>query len=181
MYPTTRCIVDATEIFIGMPANPSAQQLTFSSYKNHNTLKVLIGITPSGVISFVSDLYGGNISDKKLTQMSGLLSLLEPGDAIMADRGFTIGDILPQGVTLNMPPRMNESGQLTESERTTTRRVASVRIHVEHAMERIKNYHILHNVPNSMHNRINHIFCMCCVDKLFTPSCNIKYYTHSYM
>ena len=36
MYPTTRCIVDAT---IDMPANPSAQQLTFSHYKNHNTLK----------------------------------------------------------------------------------------------------------------------------------------------
>ena len=104
MYLTTRCIVDATKIFINMPANLSAQQLTFSSYKNHNTLKDLIRITPSGVISFVSDLYSGNISDKKLTQVSGLLNLLEPGDAIMADRGFTIGDILPQGVTLNMPP-----------------------------------------------------------------------------
>ena len=104
MYPTTRCIVDATEIFIDMPANPSAQQLTFSHYKNHNTLKTLITITPSGAISFISHLYGENISDKKLTQMSGLLNLLEPGDAIMADRGFTIDDILPPGVTLNESP-----------------------------------------------------------------------------
>ena len=131
MYPTTRCIIDAKEIFIEMPANPSAQQLTFSNYKNHNTLKALIGITPSGVVSFISDLYGGNISDKKLTLLSGLLDLLEAGDAIMADRGFTIHDILPTGVTLNAPPRMNDSGQLTESEQTTTRRIASVRIHVE--------------------------------------------------
>lgn len=102
MYPNTRCIIDATEIFIEMPANPSAQQLTFSNYKNHNTLKALIVITPSGVISFISDLYGGNISDKKLTQLSGLLDLLEPGDAVMADRGFIIDDILPPGVTLNI-------------------------------------------------------------------------------
>ena len=158
MYPTTRCIIDATEIFIEMPANPSAQQLTFSNYKNHNTLKALIGITPSGVVSFISDLYGGNISDKKLTQLSGLLDLLESGDAIMADRGFTIDDILPPGVTLNVPPCMNDSGQLTESERTTTRHIASVRIHVERAMERIKNYQILHNIPNSRHNKINQIF-----------------------
>ena len=114
MYPTTRCIVDATQIFIDIPANPSAQQLTFSHYKNHNTLKALI-----------SDLYGGNISDKKLTQMSGLLKLLEPGNTIMADCGFIIDDILPHGVTLNVPPRMNESGQLTESKRTTTRCIES--------------------------------------------------------
>ena len=56
--PTTRCIIDATELFIQTPSDPQAQQLTFSSYKNHNILKALIGITPSGVISFVSDLYG---------------------------------------------------------------------------------------------------------------------------
>ena len=49
-----------------MPSNPSAQQLTFSNYKNHNmhTAKALVGITPSGAICFNSDLYGGNISDK---------------------------------------------------------------------------------------------------------------------
>ena len=67
MYPTTKCIVDVTEIFINMPLNPSAQQLTFSLYKNHTTLKAFIAKTPSGAISFIfiSDLHGGNISDKK--------------------------------------------------------------------------------------------------------------------
>ena len=67
LYPSTRCIIDATEIFIQKPQNASAQQLTFSNYKNHNTYKVLIAISPSGAISFVSDLFGGNISDKELT------------------------------------------------------------------------------------------------------------------
>ena len=116
LYPSTRCIIDATEIYIQMPSNPSAQQLTFSSYKNYNTFKSLIAITPSGSISFVLDLYGGNISDKKLTMECGILKLLEPGDSIMADRGFTISDILPPGVTLNVPPMLNETGQLTEEE-----------------------------------------------------------------
>ena len=169
MYPTTRCIIDATEIFIEMPTNLTAQQLTYSNYKNHNTLKALVAITPSGAISFISDLYGGNISDKKLTQISGLLNLLECGDSIMADRGFNIQDILPSGVTLNIPPHLDESGQLSESERTTTRRIASVRIHVERAIERIKNYQILHNVPNSMHNRINQIFFICSILTNFLP------------
>lgn len=94
LYPSTRCIIDATEIFIQKPQNPSAQQLTFSSYKNHNTLKALIGISPSGAIVFVSDLFGGNISDKQLTAQSGLLDCLEEGDSVMADRGFNIADLL---------------------------------------------------------------------------------------
>ena len=101
--------------------------------------------------------------------MSGLLDLLEPGDAIMADWGFTIDDILPPGVTLNIPPRMNDSGQLTESEQTSTQCIASVRIHVECTMERIQNYEILHNVPNSMRNRINQIFFVCVVLTNFLP------------
>ena len=49
----------------------------------------------------------------------------------MADQGFTFEDILPPGVSSNVPPRMNESGQLTENKRTMTRRIASVRIYVE--------------------------------------------------
>lgn len=54
--PTLRCIIDATEIYIEQPKNPEAQQLTFSTYKNHNTLKSLIGINGNGVINFVSCL-----------------------------------------------------------------------------------------------------------------------------
>ena len=104
-YPTTRCIIDATELFIQSLSNPQAQQLTFSSYKNHNTLKALVCITPSGALSFVSKLHGGSTSDRELFERSGLLSLLEPGDSIMADRGFTIADLLDaKGVSLSVPP-----------------------------------------------------------------------------
>ena len=75
-YPNTRIIIDATEVFIQRPSNPNAQQLTFSSYKNHNTAKALAGITPSGAFSFISSLYGGSISDRELLVSSGLLDKL---------------------------------------------------------------------------------------------------------
>ena len=112
-YPTTRVVIDATEIFIEQPSSPVAQQQTFSSYKNHNnTLKVLIGITPSGAISFVSKLYGGSTSDRELTIQSGILELLEPGDSVMADKVFTIADLLSaRGVSLNMPPTKTDKQQ----------------------------------------------------------------------
>ena len=43
-------------------------------------MKVLVGIMPSGVITFVSPTYEGSISDRKLVEFSGLLDLLETGD-----------------------------------------------------------------------------------------------------
>jgi len=62
---------------IEKPSNPEAQQLTFSTYKNTNTLKTLVGITPSGSVCFILDLYGGCISDKEITSKSGLIDKLE--------------------------------------------------------------------------------------------------------
>ena len=80
-------IVDATEVEVVKPSDPVEQQMTFSHYKNTNTFKGLIRITPSGAVSLVSPLYSGSISDKELTLESGLAGLLEKGDSVMVDRG----------------------------------------------------------------------------------------------
>ena len=70
--------------------------LTFSNYKHHNTFNFLIGITPSGVISFVSEAWGGRASDGKIVMKSGILDLLQAGYSIMADKGFPISDFLKE-------------------------------------------------------------------------------------
>ena len=54
----------------------------------------------------MSDLYAGRSSDKQVTMDCGIFYLLAPGDSIMADRGFDIEDILPNGVSLNIPSFM---------------------------------------------------------------------------
>ena len=147
-YSSTTLIIDATEIYIEQPSNPEAQQLTFSSYKNSNTLKALVGIIPKESIAFVSTLFGRSISDKEITLRSGLVEKLQYGDCIMGDRVFKIQEMLAsKGVSVNVPPFMNESGQFEDRQLFETRRIATLRIHVERAIERIKNYHILDFVP----------------------------------
>ena len=104
-FPSTRIIIDCTEIFLQKPTSPSAQRATWSNYKQHNTMKALVGISPTGYFTFVSKLWTGNVSDRYITEKSGLLNKLEEGDSVMADKGFNIRDLLNRKkVALNIPP-----------------------------------------------------------------------------
>jgi len=136
-YPATRCIIDCTELYCQRPSSLSSQSHMYSHYKSHVTYKGLIGITPSGAISFVSQLFEGSISDKEIVKRSGFLSkeLWDENDAVMADRGFTIEEELkPLGVSLNIPSFLGQNDQLSAEEVTQSQTIASVRIHVERAI-----------------------------------------------
>ena len=45
LYPSTRMILDCTEIFVQTPTSLLLQSQLYSSYKSNTTLKGLIGIT----------------------------------------------------------------------------------------------------------------------------------------
>ena len=54
--------------------------------------------------------------------------------------------------------------QLDPDEEDETRQIASVRIHVERAIERIKNFNILRQIiPNTMAEDINKIWKVCAI------------------
>ena len=107
-------------------------------------MKALVGITPSGVTAFFSELYPGSISDKEITIKSGLLNHLQQGDEVMAYKGFLIQDELASvGAVLKMPAFLKGRKQFSKEEAAKNKKVACLRVHVERCMERIKNWHIL--------------------------------------
>ena len=60
----------------------------------------------------------------------------------MADKGFDIQNDLPAGASFNIPPFLRNKDHLSLSEEQETRHIASLRIHVERAIERIKTFRI---------------------------------------
>ncbi len=149
-YSATRVILDCTEFYITTPGNTSSQAATFSNYKHHNTVKALIGVTPTGVITFVSKVYGGNTSDRHIFKTE-FVSKIESGDAVMVDKGFNVADLtLQAGAQLHMPPftRAKSGGKgrtLNQSEIQKTRDIARLRIHVERAIRRMKEFKLIGN------------------------------------
>ena len=89
----------------------------------------------------------------------------------MADKGFDIDyDVLLRGANLNIPPFVRDCQQLSKKDVILTRQIASLRIHVERAIGRIKQYRILSSVvPLTLVNSIDSIWGICCALSLFHP------------
>lgn len=150
------CIIDCTEIFIERPNSLIARAQTFSNYKKHNTVKFLLGITPTGSISFVSKAWGGRVSDDESTRSSEFLKKLLPGDVVMADRGFRLQeDFGLLQCELVVPAFTRGKQQLPSKDVELSRAMSRVRIHVEHVIGVLKNrYTILHStLPISLVKR----------------------------
>lgn len=155
-YPNTICIIDCSEIFIERPTSFHARAKTYSQYKKHNTVKFLIGITLCGTISYISRCWGGRVSDRHLTQQCGFLRRLEPGDLVLADRGFNIDEDLQFcGAKLQIPAFTRGKKQLSLEEVERSKRLSRVRIHVERVIGLLKQKYKLLEGPLPL-NLIKH-------------------------
>lgn len=163
-YPKVRCIIDCTEVFIETPSSLEIQALCWSEYKHHTTIKFLVAISPNGMISYVSPCYGGRASDKFIVQKSGFLNYIEPYDQIMADRGFKIReDLMLFQATLAIPPSTTGKQQMLGKDVQETSRIANVRIYVEQAIGRLKNFKMLKDeLPITCLPLCDDIVIVCC-------------------
>ena len=166
-------IIDCFEVFIERSSNLMARAQTWSQYKHHNTAKFLIGITPQGTVSFISNAWGGRASDKYITENSGFLDNILPGDLVLADRGFDIKDAL--GIIqsrMEMPAFTKGKNQLSPLDVETTRKIASVRIHVERVIGLVRQkYTILSGIMPIDFLTTNREEKKCILDKIAFVCC----------
>lgn len=163
-YSTCRVIIDCTEMKTQTPPTVEQRIHMYSSYKGGYTAKYLIGIAPNGMITFLSNGYGGRATDTYITNNCGILDLLESGDTILADKGFPNINI-QDGIVLVMPPfAKSGQAQFPASDMEQTYGIASLRIHVERVIQRVKIFNILTNtIPVSLFPRLDKIVHLCSV------------------
>lgn len=93
-FKSVRIVLDCIEIPIENPKCLCCRVRTYSHYKGKQTIKIMTGISPAGVLTFVSKPYGGRSSDKAIFEQSGLIKNLFPfRDSVMVDKGFLIDSI----------------------------------------------------------------------------------------
>ena len=144
-FRKVQAIIDAFEIEIQKPTDPVLQALTWSDYKKCNTLKYLVVSLPNGQIIFISDGYGGRISDIELTTRSDFLAKLPEGAHVLTDIGFKGVESLlrEQGCKLVRPPSLRSGTKMSKSDVRKTKQVASIRIHIERAIRRVREFYML--------------------------------------
>ena len=164
-FPFVKIIIDCVEFRVETASSLVLHKLFYSDYKSHTTVKCLVGICPGGGFSFISSVFPGSISDKEITVRSGILnpSLWNPGEGLMADRGFTVKDYTDNlNIKLVIPAFLKGRDQLSEEEVIQTQQIASERIHVERMIQRLKTYHIFDRViPMNMMGSLNQIITVC--------------------
>ena len=95
-------------------------------------------------------------------KQSGLLNLLEAGDAVMADKGFLIRDLLAFKKVHLVSPAYCRGPRLSVKGTTHTRRVASLRTHVERNILKLKQFRILSGViPLLLKPMLDRIIFIC--------------------
>lgn len=166
-YRQVESIIDCFEIEIEKSSDVLVQALTWSEYKKCNTLKYMVSATPRGMVNFVSEAFGGRTSDRDIFEKSKFLDSLPENAKVMADRGFKhVAALLTnRGSELIRPPSVHEGEKLSKEQVKENKRIASLRVHIERVIRRLREFTMLNPhscIHHSLWYLMNHIVIIAC-------------------
>lgn len=171
-FKDTQIVLDCTEIYTQIPKCLCCRIRFYSHYKSAQTVKFMTGVSPAGLITFVSKPYGGRASDKIIFENSNLIEKLEENSSIMVDKGFLIDNIcFEHNIKLYRPPFLRSKKQLDQNESHYNTKIAAARVHIERTNQRIKIFNVLSGkLPWGLVHCVNDIFIIACaVTNLSAP------------
>jgi hypothetical protein len=112
--------------------------------------KIPVGSTPGGLVNCVSDAYGRCKIDRKIVERCNIVQFCEPGDSVMADKGFIVQDLFARmDVTVTIPTFFKKRNIINGRIILSDRKVSSKRVHIDRIIGLGKTYNILTNPLNS--------------------------------
>jgi len=153
-------LLDATEQPINRPKDAERQRAFYSGKKKRHTVKTQIVTNGAGEIVAITPPVPGKTADIKLAEQSRVVERLPEGIDAYADKGYQGLDkrVPSQGGTadgdawametvprlrVHTPTKKPKGGTLTPEQKERNRAIGRVRMRVEHAIGRAKNWHIL--------------------------------------
>ena len=121
----------------------------------------MIGMAPHGAVTFVSGLYAGSMSNRKIFKLSRIVKLLKPGMVIMVDKGFVVDNLAPCKVY--RPAFLSNKQQMSQEDVRQTQSIARLRVHVERCIRRVKENKLFDkDIPLSICGNIDELFSVAC-------------------
>lgn len=135
-------LIDSFETTVPRPSLPEKQKRLYSGKKRRHTLKTQIVTDKKGEIASIDPGHRGPEHDKTIYLGSGIETAF-PKAKKQADSGYigTPGMILPH----KKKNSRKVKNELTDEQIKENQQLASVRVHVEHGIRRIKAWRILRN------------------------------------
>jgi hypothetical protein len=131
-----RVLIDSFESPVRRPSLPARQKRIYSGKKKRHTLKSQVVTDAKGEILDLDPGHRGPTADKRLFEQS---TVEEHYPSAQKQ-----GDLAYQGIAgVSVPHKKPKGGRLTEEQRAENRRLAAVRVHVEHGIRRIKGWRIV--------------------------------------
>ena len=131
-----RVLIDSFESPVRRPSLPARQKRVYSGKKKRHTLKSQVVTDAKGEILALDPGPRGPTADKCLYEQS-------PVEAHYPSAQKQ-GDLAYQGIAgVSVPHKQPKGGHLTEEHRAENRRLAAVRVQVEHGSRRIKGWRIV--------------------------------------
>jgi len=131
-----RVLIDSFESPVRRPSRSDLQKRVYSGKKRRHTLKSKVATDAQGEILELEAGQRGPTADKRLYEQS---TVAEHYPHVPKQ-----GDLAYQGIAgVGVPHKKPKGERLTEEQRAENRRLATVRVHVEHGIRRIKGWRIL--------------------------------------